>query len=368
MKWKAKIFCCLLTVCALVRPVVWAQSPSQNAAARALFTEGRNFWDEGKFGEADRKFREAITRFPRAEQSDRTAFYLITTLIKLGRTAEARTEIENFYKNYPQSSWKSDVDEKRLTLNGLPAPLIVRPAGEPGHHFGEPISFARTTEVTVTAPFRLIASPSLEQEVLRQIIERDADSGIQAATKRLKTNSSDPAVIANLGAIANSHSSHAVPFLVNIAGNSSSSPNVRIQAMFWLGRNHSDKEAFGKALIELLKNDDSAGLVANTIGRLNASDRRATLSQIAHSPNADRVAMLERIYRNSSNLQVRAQVLLAAGPVTDAAARTLLGDAFQNDKEPMVRRAAAQALSARKDVDVKALLEILNSMQEGTAK
>ena len=368
MKWKTKIFFCLLTVCALVRPMVWAQSPSQNAAARTLFTEGRNSWDEGKFADADKKFREALSRFPRAEQSDRTAFYLITTLIKLGRTAEARAEIESFYRNYPQSSWRSDVDEKHLTLNGLPAPLIVRPAGEPGLHFGEPISFARNDGMTVTAPVRLIASPSLEQEVLRQIIERDADSGIQAAMKRLKTNSSDPAVIANLGAIANSHSSQALPFLVNIAGDSSSSPNVRIQAMFWLGRNRADKEAFAKALIDLLKNDNSSGLVADTIGRLNASDRRAALNQIAQSPNVDRLSMLERIYRNSSNIQVRAQILLEAGPMTDAAARTFLSDAFQNEKEPVVRRAAAQALSTRKDVDVKDLLEILNSMQKDTAR
>src|SRR6188474_1058709 len=72
-----------------------AQLASQNTA-RTLFNEGRDLWDEGKFVDAERKFREALTKYPKAEQSDRTAYYLITTLVSLGRTPEARMEIENF--------------------------------------------------------------------------------------------------------------------------------------------------------------------------------------------------------------------------------------------------------------------------------
>ena len=204
--------------------------------------------------------------------------------------------------------------------------------------------------------------------VLRLVIEKDADRGIETARERMKTNSSDPAVVANLGAIARSHSRQAVPFLVTVAGNSSSSPNVRSQAVFWLGRHHADKEAVSRTFIEMLKDDDSAGLVAEALVRFNPVERRTTLDQIAQNQKPDRVAMLEKIYRSSRNLQVRAQVIQAAGPITDPEARTFLSDVFRNETEASMRREAAQALTTRKDVDVNVLLDILNSTQKQRTK
>jgi len=371
MNWKRKVVSCLVAASfSFVTPMLLSgQSPSQNSAARALFGEGRNLWDQGNFVDAERKFREALTKFPRAEQADRTAYYLITTLMKLGRTTEARTEIESFYKNYPQSSWKSDVEEKRLTLSGLPTPLIARAHGEPGYHFGEPIFLGRNSEARTYSPINAWAgSPSLEQEVLRLIIEMDPNRGIETARERLKTNSSDPAVVANLGAIAVSHSSQALPFLVTLAGSAASSPNVRSQAVFWLGRHHAGKDVVGKAFIEVLKEKGSDTVVAEAIGRFSPAQRLVTLDQIAQSQNVDRVSMLERIYQSSNNTQVRAQVVQTAASVTDPAAPAFLTGVFRNDKEVAVRRAAAQALAARKDVDVNVLLEILNSMRAGSAK
>jgi TolA-binding protein len=102
-------------------PQLRAQSTTRqqnNALARGLFLEGVNFFDEGKFVDAEKKFREAVTKYPDAEGSDRTSFYLLSALIKLGRTGEARSEILNFNQTYPQSKWKADVEEKRLHLDG----------------------------------------------------------------------------------------------------------------------------------------------------------------------------------------------------------------------------------------------------------
>jgi TolA-binding protein len=102
-------------------PQLRAQSTTRqqnNALARVLSLEGVNFFDEGKFVDAEKKFREALTKYPDAEGSDRTSFYLLSTLIKLGRTVEARSEILNFNQTYPQSKWKADVEEKRLHLDG----------------------------------------------------------------------------------------------------------------------------------------------------------------------------------------------------------------------------------------------------------
>src|SRR5262245_46080933 len=97
-----------------------AQTPAQNSEARRLFNEGEKFHRDGNFVEAEKKFREALRRFPKADQSDRTAYYLIDTLEKLRRVQEARTEIENFRRNYPQSRWLDDINENTWELGGLP--------------------------------------------------------------------------------------------------------------------------------------------------------------------------------------------------------------------------------------------------------
>src|SRR5262245_47933207 len=197
-------------------PWAVAQSPAQNTAARALFLEGRDFWDDGKFADAEKKFREALTKYPKADQSDRTAYYLITTLIKLGRTTDARTEIENFTRNYPQSTWKSDVEESRIRLfqpfivgpNGLhvtmpphfPVPGVVTPLPELKGRFAilenGGIQGSGVPTVTVVAE-----SPSSRSEVLRLIVERNPDRGITVARELLKADPSDPAVVSNLGTI-----------------------------------------------------------------------------------------------------------------------------------------------------------------------
>src|SRR5262245_30069362 len=101
-----------------------AQSPqpSQTQApadpARALFLAGRNFWDDGRFAEAEKKFREALAKYPTSENADRTGFYLIETLIKMGRTPEALAEMNKFFTSFPRSKWLDDVQERRIGLTG----------------------------------------------------------------------------------------------------------------------------------------------------------------------------------------------------------------------------------------------------------
>ena len=68
-----------------------SQTPRQNSEARRLVAEGVEFQYDGSFAEAEKKFREALTKYPKAERSDRTAYYLIDTLVKLGRVQDART-------------------------------------------------------------------------------------------------------------------------------------------------------------------------------------------------------------------------------------------------------------------------------------
>jgi tetratricopeptide (TPR) repeat protein len=349
---------------------VQAQSRAQNDPARVLFLEGRNLWDDGRFADAEKKFREALTKYPKADQSDRTAYYLITTLIKQGRFADAWTEIENFNRNYPRSTWKSDVEEKRIALGGraivvnpvvnprIAAPGPPAPFGPSDSHF-EHIRLPET--ITVAAPFQSNASHltvSFASEVLRLVIEKGPNRGIAVARERLKTDPADPVVVSNLSTIANSGSAQAMPFLRGLAV--SAVPNVRSQAIYWIGSWHGDKQEATKVLMETLANSkdkETDVAVAQAFARFNAGERREAFSKMA-----EQLPMLERIYRNTTNISVRTHVVQAAAESKNAGTIAFLNGVARDDKDFDVRRAAIQALAARKDADVKVFEDILNSV------
>ena len=349
--------------------LVRGQSTAHNNAARTLFLEGRDSLDAGKLAEAERKFHEALMKYPEADQSDRTAFYRISTLIKLGRPGEALTEIEQFNRNYPQSPWKTDVEEERISLAGpkfifSTNRLVV---GNPLIHSQTPVEPSSRNKVTrqpngviVTAPIltRLRLSPfgpgagtpSLESEVLRVILERDADRGIELARERLKNDPADPAVISNLGTIAGSTSPNAVPFLVTLAG-SSDNPDAPSLAIFWMSRHNGDKNALAKAFVDMVANSrdqQTDAAVAAALARLNAMERRQAIQRFIEVKSPLRLSMFQKIYRNSSNAQVRTQLIEAAAQLPDARSVTFLSDVARSDADFNVRRSAAQALAARK--------------------
>lgn len=78
-----------------------AQTTKENTEARRLWNEGNDLFNDRNFADAEKKFRDALTKYPKSDQSDKTAYYLILTLEKLRRYPEARSEIENFHRNYP---------------------------------------------------------------------------------------------------------------------------------------------------------------------------------------------------------------------------------------------------------------------------
>ena len=72
MKWHSLSISLILAAGVAVAhsPQGLAQTPRENAEARRLFNEGVLFQDRGNLGEAEKKFREALTKYPKAEQSD----------------------------------------------------------------------------------------------------------------------------------------------------------------------------------------------------------------------------------------------------------------------------------------------------------
>src|SRR5712671_157080 len=118
MKWNSWIPVMTLAMgLTVVHPSVgMAQPARENAEARRLWNEGNDLFNYRNFANAEKKFREALTKYPKSDQSDRSSYFLIKTLEKLRRYPEARTEIENFHRNYPGSPWREDVDEISLAL------------------------------------------------------------------------------------------------------------------------------------------------------------------------------------------------------------------------------------------------------------
>jgi tetratricopeptide (TPR) repeat protein len=359
MKRKPLLLSCMVVVgLSLATPSpLRAQLASQNTTARTLFSEGRNFWDEGRLDDAEKKFREALTKYPKAEQSDRTAFYLITTLVQLGRNAEARREIDIFNRKYPQSSWKSDVEEKRLALNGLPSVAWGRSQlGFRGNNMGGP-QRGVTAEVVahnvqVSPPgFAIHMNPnvSLDQEVLRLIIEMDFPEGIRLSRERLKGNPSDPAVIANFSTIGSGNPSQALPFLLTVAGDAQSSPHTRTQAVFVVRR-------------RVMKEEESVPVVADTLSRFSDVERRNAVDQMVQTRKVEGTAVLQKIYNASSNAAVRMQIVESVGSAPDVSTVPFLSEVARNEKELGVRRIAIQSLARLPNVDVKTWEGILKTL------
>jgi hypothetical protein len=333
-----------------------AQTPSQNAAARTLFVEGRDLWDGGKFADAEKKFREALTRYPRAEQSDRTSFYLITTLIKLERIDEARAEIQAFNRNYPQSPWRSDVEEKRITL------------GMPGGPFGAyrvrslpvPVNVNALPVPPQPAGFRGPPNAGIDFEVFRVIIQADVNKAILLAKDRLKENPSDPAVVSNFSLIAGSGSPQAFPFFVFVASDGPV-PNTQTQARFWIGRLNNAEDAVGKAFVALTA-PRTLSIFVEVLNQSNPTERSNVLRQVVQYPSPEKLPALERVFKATNVQPFRSQIVESAATIPESAAREFLADVAMSESEYPVRLTAIHALGTRKDVDVKLLGDIMKTL------
>jgi len=342
-------------------PQLRAQTPAQNNQARALFDEGRNYWDAGNFADAEKKFRDALQRYPRAEQSDKTSFWLITTLITLGRIDEAHSEIQKFNRTYPRSIWKDDVEDKRLSLY---APHTAFPGT---FHVNGSAPVAPTPPRVVMSPpplpttVRVAPNPSLESERLRIIVQTDADQGIAMARERLKANPSDPVVVSNFPIIAGSGSPQAFPFFVVLAGKGPN-PNTRVQAEFSLGRLRNDNDAVGRGLLEIVKEKDGVPIVAGVFTRIHPATTQKVLNQVVEAPSVEKLVALEKVYKGTPAQPVRIFIVQSVGSIPETAARDFLTEVAKTERDMAVRTMAIHVLATRPDVDEKTLDDIFKTL------
>ena len=354
MKWNSLILSLILAIgAAVAHPAAeMAQSPRENSEARKLWSEGNDLYNDGNFADAEKKFREALTKYPKSDQSDRSTYYLIITLEKLRRFQEARTLIENFQRNFPGSRWRDDVDERSLVLGASGNSVAEQEAK---------IAKERAESQKRGSP-ALPPNASVDSVILRMIIQANPSEGIAKAKERLKSDPSDQAVFNNLGTIYSSNSPQALPFLLDLAS-SAASPNTRTVAFFYATPRNPDKGQVASTLMEMLGKKENESIVSEALFRMTFSEHREVLAKIVESANPNKFDAIEKIYRGGS-ITLRSDLLAAVATLRDdPRAVSFIIDAAQNDKDLAVRRAALEALMSQKGAaDVKTLENLLSTL------
>lgn len=365
-------------------------------AARELFNVGQKFYDQLRYPDAERTFREVLQKYSKSAIADKAGYYLIRTLFQSDKRTEALEQINAFPKSYPNSAWNGDVQEIRIQLTNQVPPraeailLRQRPPGPPT----APGPVARSIEfVPPAAP--LPPSPpaprvrfggpaqsadpqiSLLQETMRAIFRSDVNRGLQIAMDRLKMDMADPVVLSTLDAVAASASTQALPFLLDVAKNS---PNIRARkdAIFWMSQSPGNKDEVVDALTGLLPSlgDDDSDAVTFALGQIHTDKAFNTLAGIARDKNRsektriyalfsigqsrvpNRVALLEDIYKNSGDSsQMRAQTLFALSQTRDPQAIAILGNIATSDPDFTLRKQAVMRLGQMKSPEATQALE-----------
>jgi HEAT repeat protein len=220
---------------------------------------------------------------------------------------------------------------------------------------------------------------SWQQEVMRVFFRSDADRALQIAMERLKADMADPVVLSTLDAVAQSASTQALPFLLDVAKNS---PNMRARkdAIFWMSQSRGNKDALVDTLTGLLPTmtDDDADSVTYALGQVRTEKALNALAGIARDKNRsermrssallwigqsgvpNRVSLLDDIYKNSGDIvQLRAQVLFALSQTHDPQAISILGNIAASDPDFSLRRQAVMWLGQMRSPEATQALENL---------
>jgi len=367
------------------RTVVVQQNFAEPAdPARELFTVGQKLYDQYRYTEAERTFREVIQKYSKSTIADKADYYLIRTLVQSGKRAEALDRIHAFSKSYPKSGWLTDIEELRIGLTSEVTPaamrLLVRQAPpvppSPPNAVVQPSPFGVAAPPPPPVPFPFIGfggpfgidpgqgnidpEVSLQQEILRAIFRSNADRAIEIATERLKANPADPVVVSTLNMVATSHSPQALAMLMAIA---KSSPNAKARrdAIFWIGHTNGDKDSIVYILAGLLPamTDEDSDAVAYTLNQIRTDKAFNTLTLIARDKNRseksrgsalywigqsrapNRVSLLDDIYKNAADSsQIRRQALYALSQTRDPQAVTILSNIAASDPDIELRKQA----------------------------
>ena len=298
--------------------------------ARDLFNEGQRLYDQYRYGDAERTFRQVTERYPRSSVADRAEYYLIRTLRQTGKTAEALNHINSFRKTYPNSTWNLDVEEEKMEITNQVPPatqaILIRQGGAPLQP-AAPHPAAQRPPAIAIRPVeiqKLDPQISFLLEAMRVMFRNDASRALQIASERLKADMADPVVISSMSTLVSNASAQSLPILVEIAKNS---PNMRARkdAAYWMTRVNSDKDSVVDTLMGLLPTltDDNTDGVTYALGQIRTEKSFNALAGI--------------VTDKTRSEKVRAQALAALGQAHDARTVGLLGSIANGDSDLSLR-------------------------------
>ena len=328
----------------VMTPAIFAQSPRvfvtqrnfvepSGDPARELFSDGQNLFDQSRYADAEKTFRDVVQKYPKSNIADKAEYYLIRTLIQAGKTNQALNHINTFRTLYPKSPWNDDVEDLRMRLtNQVPATvraLLIRRSPPPA-----PANAPAPAAPTAFAPVQIQTfefQVGLLQEALRVIFQNDTPGAVQIVSNRLKADMADPVALASMSMLATTGSSQGLPILVEIAKNSPS-PKGRQEAIYWISQAPGDKNTTVDTLMGLLPalNEDTSHAFAFSLAQMRTDKAYTALAAI--------------VTDKTRNDRLREQALLALGQNRDPRVITALENITTGDSDPRYRTQALQLL------------------------
>ncbi|HEY2383847.1 MAG TPA: outer membrane protein assembly factor BamD [Terriglobia bacterium] len=291
--------------------------------ARELFNHGQSLYDQFRYLEAEKTFREVVAKYSNSNIADKAEYYLIRTLGQLGKTPEALTRVKAFPKTYPRSTWTPDVEEFAMQWTDQ-APGVARS-----------ILIRRAPALTL-APADIQAvnqQISLMQEALRVMFRSDVTDALQITNDRLKTNMADPVALSVLGMIATTAAPQGLPILVDVAKNSPSM-RARKDAIYWMSQGPGDKDMTIDTLMGLLPaaSEDTTDAVTFSLAQIRTEKAYNALAGI----------VLDKTRSES----LRKLALVRLGQNHDLRAKDALENITTSDTDGRFRMEALQILEA----------------------
>jgi HEAT repeat protein len=390
---------------------------SQNAAADRIFREGRDLIGDEEWAEAEGKFKNFVSTYPKEKNLDAALYWLAFTLAKQEKYQAADAHLRRLLAEFPRSNWADDATALRAQMNLDPRVVddalneddveikivalqslfesnperglayvtdMMRPGSKAGPRLKEAgVEMLRRHGGKQAMALLLDIVRNQSDRKLRvtaiQTLGRTGDESVLPLLKDLATTSGDEEVSgAAVFAISRFEGAGAQALLLELA-RSGRTVEVRKHAIFWLSQ-HGDA-----AMDELMRmyaaesNSEIKKQIVFALKRMGSPRALAKLYEIARSASEDTEArkdalhwigqsgdpasidFLIQMYDAEKADEIKQQLIFAMSRTNDKRAIRKMMDIARRDSSVDLRKQAIFWLGRSNDPEAQKFLEdILN--------
>ena len=336
------------------------QQLTASAPEDALYKDGTNFLNEGKWDAAAGKFDRVAALH--GKRADSALYWKAYALNKSGRRQDALATIAELRKQYPSSTWLKDAGALEVELRQASGQPV-----NPQEHEDEET--------------KLLA--------LNSLMNSDPKRALPILQKFMSSNNSSRLKEQALFVLAQSDSQEARQILIQVA-RGQSNPELQRKAIQFLATEESPENvaALGeiyrtsnshdvrkavldayvacdcrKELLAAVQGEHDPELRRDAIHRLGAAGGREELRQLYKSAGSvddkeaiiqgfiaeDDVQGLSEVVKSATEPQVKSAAIQALGAVGGEQSKTLLLQMYANEKDPEIKRSLIQGLFIQDD-------------------